>query len=82
MVKELGTGRVSVSFPGVAGEPEGFSELKKIIEDILPAHLEIEYDFWFLTWAELERFFPCWQAIEDLGLTWEELETCVEQVGT
>ena len=78
VVKELGTGQVSVSFPGVAGEPHGFSELKKIIEDILPTHLGIEYDFWFLTWAELEENFPSWQSIETLELSWTQLETYVE----
>lgn len=78
VVKETGTGQVAVSFPGVAGEPEGFLELKTIIEDILPAHLGIEYDFWFLIWRELEDNFPSWRAIEDLELSWTQLETFVE----
>ena len=78
VVKELGKGQVSVSFPGVAGEPKEFQKLKKIIEDILPAHLGIEYDFWFLTWQELEDNFPSWQSIEDMELSWTELETFVE----
>ncbi len=78
VVKERGKGQVAVSFPGVAGEPEGFQALKKIIEDILPTHLGIEYDFWFLTWAELEDNFSSWQAIEDLELSWTQLETFVE----
>ena len=78
VVKELGKGQVSVSFPGIAGEPQGFQSLKEIIEDILPAHLGIEYDFWFLTWQELEDNFPSWQSIEDLELSWTRLETFVE----
>ncbi len=78
VVKETGTGRVSVSFPGVAGEPANFQELKKIIEDILPAHLGIEYDFWYLTWRELEANFHSWKEIEDPGFSWVGLETCVE----
>lgn len=77
-VKETGTGQVAVSFPGVAGEPAGFEELKQIIEDILPTHLGIEYDFWFLTWQELEDNFPSWQSIEDMELSWTQLETFVE----
>lgn len=78
VVRERGKGEVSVSFPGVAGEPANFQELKKIIEDILPTHLGIEYDFWFLTWQELEDNFPSWQSIEDLDLSWTQLETFVE----
>ena len=78
VVKETGTGQVAVSFPGVAGEPDNFEELKKIIEDILPTHLGIEYDFWYLTWMELEANFPSWQSIESLDLSWVGLETFVE----
>jgi len=76
-VTESGAGTVTVSFPGVAGVPVGFEELKKIIEDILPAHLAVQYWFWYLTWAELEEKFACWQDIEDRNLTWAELETSV-----
>ena len=78
VVKERGKGLVSVSFPGVAGEPDNFEELKKIIEDILPTHLGVEYDFWYLTWSELEAHFQSWKEIEDLDLSWKGLETCVE----
>ena len=78
VVKETGREQVSVSFPGVAGEPENFPELKKIIEDILPAHLGIRYDFWYLTWTELEANFHSWQEIEDKNLSWAQLETFVE----
>ena len=78
VAEEVGVAQVRVSFPGVVGEPEGFLELKKIIEDILPAHLAIEYVFWYLTWTELERKFASWQSIEDRTLSWLGLETCVD----
>lgn len=77
-VAEVAVGEVAVSFPGVAGEPAGFQELKRIIEDILPTHLLIVYHFWYLTWLELEGKFPSWQSIEERNLTWSGLETCVE----
>ena len=62
----------------VLGEEKIPEQLKTIIEDILPAHLGIEYDFWFLIWRELEDNFPSWRAIEDLELSWTQLETFVE----
>lgn len=77
-VQELGVERVSVTFPGIAGIPDNFEELKKIVEDILPAHLGIQYDFWFLTWKELEENFHSWKEIEDFS--WHGLETCVEHL--
>ena len=78
LVKELGVGQVAVFFPGIGGEPEGFPELKKIIEDILPAHLGITYKFWFITWEELEEKFPTWLSIEEQALSWTDLETSVD----
>ena len=32
-----------------------------------PAHLLVQYHFWYLTWAQLESKFSCWQEIEDKG---------------
>ena len=79
-VSETGVGSVQVRFPGTAGVPRDFEQLKKNVEDILPAHLAIEYWFWYLTWAELEAKFSCWADIEALNLTWEQLETYVGEV--
>lgn len=71
-------GTVEVYFPNIPGIPEGFEEISKIIEDILPAHLLIQYIYWYITWEELERKISCWQDIEDRQLTWRQLETLVD----
>ena len=77
---ETGTaGQVTVSFPDVPGIPEGFEEMRAIIESILPAHLGIEYVYWYVTWAELEGRFDTWGDIEALSPTWGELEKLVEE---
>jgi len=72
---EEGAGVVTVFFPGVPGIPAGFADMRSIIEDILPVHLEVHYQFWRLTWSELEANFPTWRKLE--GRTWAELETSV-----
>ena len=61
----------------VPGIPKGFEEIREIIEDILPAHLLITYNFWYVTWEELERRISSWQEIEERSLDWEGLETLV-----
>ena len=71
-------GEVAVSFPDIPGIPKGFKEIREIIEDILPAHLGIEYVFWYITWEKLERKISCWAEIEERQLTWEQLETLVD----
>ena len=71
-------GRVEICFPDVPGIPDGFEELREIIESILPAHLGVEYVYWYITWALMEQKFATWGEIEALGPTWEELEKMVE----
>ena len=72
-------GRVEIFFPDVPGIPDGFEELRKIIEDILPAHVGIQYVYWYVTWEELERRFATWGELESRGLTWGEIEKLVKE---
>jgi hypothetical protein len=73
LVEETDTaGVVRVSFPGIMGVPAGFDRVQIIIEDILPCHLEIDYDFRFVTWGELEDHGVTWGQLE--GMTWTEIE--------
>ncbi len=78
VAEETGTpGKVKVRFPDVPGIPDGFAEMRLIIESILPAHVEVEYVYWYVTWAILEAKFHTWGEIEELNPTWEEMEKMV-----
>lgn len=61
---------VEVYFPDVAGIPEGFEQMKAIIEEILPSHLGIEYKFWFNSWAMVGARHHTFGKAADTGLTW------------
>lgn len=69
-------GHICVSFPDVPGIPDGYAEMRKIIEEILPAHLSIQYVFWYVTWKLMEQKFPTWSCFEN-GYDWESLEKMV-----
>lgn len=72
---EEGEGQnVTVSFPGVRGIPENILQLQQRVENILPCHLEIEYKYLFLTWAELESGVASWAELEDMADSWAALE--------
>ena len=72
-------GAVEVRFAEVAGIPDGFADMRPIIEDILPAHLDITYVFWYQTWAQLDGRKMTWQAVEDGSITRKQLEPMVNE---
>ena len=73
-LKGCGLKAVASEVPGI---PDGFDEMRSIIEDILPCHLEIVYVYWFVTWQLMEERFDTWGDIEALHLSWEALEKLV-----
>lgn len=62
LVLEKGGGVLIVRFPGVMGVPEGYELMAAVINNILPAHLAVEYLFQYLTWEQ------------SAGLTWQQAE--------
>ena len=72
---EMDTGHLRVIFPGVGGVPAEFEQIKKIILDILPCHLEVEFYFRYLTWEECERAGYIWAEVEEH--TWESFQLAV-----
>lgn len=66
--------RLRVLFPESEGTPEDFPELRRIIEGILPCHMQVEYVLERLTWDGMEGTFPSWNMLEEQGTDWETLE--------
>lgn len=74
-VQEIGTGMVEVCFPGTAGIPQDFAELCRSIEGILPAHVEVRYVFFYLTWKVMES--RGWRFRDVNEMTWEQMEKAI-----
>ena len=74
---EMGKGLLRVVFPEVAGIPAEFEQMKQIILDILPCHLEVEFYFRYLTWEECERAEYTWEVVEAAEHTWESFQLAV-----
>ena len=68
-------GYVKVYFPDVAGIPEGFQELRTIIEEILPSHVDVTYVFWYNTWGMVAQRHPTWGDAAAAGLSWYGVAT-------
>ena len=70
-------GYVQIHFPGYTGMPENVEQLKAQVEKILPCHLEVEFYFRYLTWAECERAGYTWASVEAAGHTWDSFQLAV-----
>lgn len=78
VVKELDRfGYVQVVFPDVAGIPNGFDQIREIILDIIPAHLNVDFYFRYLTWAECEARRYTWSTVHQRAYTWRQFELAV-----
>lgn len=63
-------GIIDIKFIGTRGIPTAITELEKQIEDIVPAHLMVQYYFTYLIWNEFENMTA---AVQE-SMTWDQLE--------
>lgn len=74
---ELGNNQIRVVFPEAAGVPPEFGQIEKIVLDILPCHLGVDFYFRFLTWEECHRVGFTWALIQERNLDWDELQLAI-----
>ena len=78
---EMGTNQVRVVFPETAGVPAEFEQIRKIILDILPCHLGVEFYFRFLTWEECHREEYTWALVEEREYDWSGFQLAIPPEG-
>lgn len=70
-IEECGeVNRIRVRFPHIMGIPAAFARMRAILEDILPAHAEIEYAFRWCKWGETEHYGLLWRDLNPMS--WHE----------
>lgn len=74
-IEESGVSKtVRISFPQCRGIPENFDSLKDRLEQIVPCHLSIDYNFIYTTWKELMNILYDWFHVETELYSWREIE--------
>lgn len=76
-VIEMGTNQVRVVFPDTAGIPPEFEQIRKIVMDILPCHLGVDFYFRYLTWEECERAGHTWEFVETQEYDWNGFQLAI-----
>jgi len=74
---EMGTNKLRVVFPETLGIPPEFEQIEKIILDILPCHLDVEFYFRYLTWEECERAGYTWEFVETQEYDWNAFQLAI-----
>ncbi|MEF2967474.1 putative phage tail protein [Paenibacillus sp. M1] len=66
--------QVVITFIGKRGRPPNEPDMRNVLREIIPAHLELVFKYTYLTWEELDAANLTWGAFEALSMTWERLE--------
>lgn len=73
-VEERADGVLRVRFPDVVGQPQDFAKIERIVLDILPCHLAVEFYLAYLTWRQCAERAYSWGGIEEAEHTWKSFE--------
>ncbi len=65
---------ITVQFVDTTGVPPNLDDLKAAVRAVVPAHLDIKYEFNYFIWDELDKKLWTWDQFDALNLTWSELE--------
>ncbi|MFX4261046.1 putative phage tail protein [Pelotomaculum propionicicum] len=68
---------VIVKFVDTRGLPPNIEDLMAAVRDIVPAHLEILYEYSYFLWDDLDEKVWTWDQLDTLGLMWDQLEVYV-----
>lgn len=78
VVSETDTANVvNVSFPTIRGVPADFESLQRRVEEILPCHLDIRYEFIYILWRDYQNMFSSWRQAESCCGSWREFQSYV-----
>lgn len=65
--------KVTVKFVSSYGVPENLADVEKALRDIIPAHLDLAFEFRFVTYDTLKTQYATYDAVMASGLTYVEI---------
>jgi hypothetical protein len=65
---------VTIKFVDTTGIPPNLEDLKAAVRAVLPAHLDLVYEFNYFVWDELDSQTWSWDQFDSQAFTWDALE--------
>lgn len=72
--ENFGNYEVVITFIGRRGIPPNLLDVTTALREIVPAHLDLLFQFTYLRWEELDAADLTWNELEALNHTWDQLE--------
>ena len=66
--------KVQIEFVSTYGVPSNIDDLTAILREIIPAHLEIEYKFKYMTYNVVKASYKDYNALKGTGNTYQDLK--------
>jgi len=74
VIEDIPNYTIVIKFISTLGIPTNLGDIYNALREIVPAHLAVHFEFSYLTWGELDDDLFTWDAMDALGLSWDELE--------
>lgn len=74
IIEDFAAYTIIVQFVDTTGIPPNLDDLKKAVRAVVPAHLDILYEFNYFLWSELDAKDWTWDDLDALNLSWNKLE--------
>lgn len=74
VIEDQGANIVIIQFVDTTGIPPNLDDLKTAVRAVVPAHLDILYEFNYFLWQDLDAKAWTWDTLDSLALTWDALE--------
>lgn len=74
VVEDVGTYTVRIQFVDTTGVPPNEADLKAALRAVIPAHLDIVYEYNYFLWQEWDAKSETWDTFDGLALSWDALE--------
>lgn len=68
---------VKITFVGNRGIPTNLDDVEKALRDVVPAHLDVVFEFTYLRWSEVDAAGLRWSDLGAYQLTWEEFKKMI-----
>ncbi|GAA3410345.1 hypothetical protein GCM10020370_54330 [Paenibacillus hodogayensis] len=74
IIENFAESRVIIKFIDTRGIPPNLKDCQEALRAVLPAHLDLAYEFRYFVWDDLNGKQWTWDQLDGLHLTWDQLE--------